>query len=136
MRAYGSITGEIRIHEVNGSPLVTTPWNVVANGHWTAHRIENGTTLVPIWTWHPEIENWLTAGIDSPSRRLGGWQRCRLVLEVRGVSIGYAQQPPRSDLETTSGNRIHSNRPCSQSRGIILLIGLGLDCDSCPCIPA
>ena len=47
----GSITGEIGIHEVNGSSLVTAPWNV-ANGHWTAHRIENSTTLVPIWTWY------------------------------------------------------------------------------------
>ena len=114
----GPITGEIRIHEVNGSSLVTTPWNV-ADGHWTAHRIENGTTLVSIWTWHPEIENWLTAGIDH---RLGVWAggNDAGLLEVRGVSSNTST-PPSSDL----GQETEPTESSLLNPGVILLIGLG-----------
>lgn len=115
----GSITGEIRIHEVNGSSLVTTPWNV-ANGHWTAHRIENDTTLVPIWTWYPEIENWLTAGIDY---HLGVWAggNDAGLLEVRGVPSS-----PTNSSNLEQNQEIESTESPLFSPGIMLLIGLGL----------
>ena len=115
----GSITGEIRIHEVNGSSLVTTPWNV-ANGHWTAHRIENGTTLVPIWTWYPEIDNWLTAGLDH---HLGVWTggNDAGLLEVKGVS---SKSTNASNYELDQ--EPESTESSLFSPGIMLLIGLGL----------
>ena len=115
----GSITGEIGIHEVNGSSLVTAPWNV-ANGHWTAHRIENSTTLVPIWTWYPEIENWLTGGIDH---RLGVWAggNDAGLLEVKGV-LSNSTNVSNSELDQET----ESTESSLFSPGIILLIGLGL----------
>lgn len=115
----GSITGEIKIHEVNGSSLVTTPWNV-ADGHWTAHRIDNDSSLAQIWTWYPEIENWLTAGIDY---RLGVWAggNDAGLLEVRGVSSS-----PTNSSNLEQNEKTESTESPIFSPGIALLIGLGL----------
>ena len=90
------------------------------DGHWTAHRIDNDSSLAQIWTWYPEIENWLTAGIDY---RLGVWAggNDAGLLEVRGVSSS-----PTNSSNLEQNEKTESTESPMFSPGIALLIGMGL----------